>query len=230
MDDRGRDAELIIGEGSQGTSGLAVMQKLLRALITKGVLRQIEVIAILDAAAESAEKAPDKLGGRYSKSIGATIRQMLCDVFGCTGDETKALDDIGIIYSADPRQFRTIRTAGAVRSFRCATIAVLFFERDVDGAKPAVGAIDLEADGPALEKRARIGRQIRAMHEHVARVVVAGEKAVALGVVEKLDLAGDAHGSSSDALMKTARLGARPQGGECFTRRCGLARRSRVCC
>jgi len=103
-------------------------------------------------------------------------------------------------------------------------------ERDIDGAKPAVGAIDLEADGPALEKRAGIRRQVGAMYEHVARAVVAGEKAVAFGVVEKFDLAGDAHGSSSDALMKPARMGARPQGGECFTRRCGLARRSRVCC
>src|SRR5580700_4710120 len=58
-------------------------------------------------------------------------------------------------------------------------------ERDIDGAQPAVGAIDLEADGPALEERAGIRRQVRAMHEHVARAVVAGEKAVAFGVVEK---------------------------------------------
>jgi hypothetical protein len=50
------------------------------------------------------------------------------------------------------------------------------------------------------------------VHEYVARAVVAGEKAVAFGVVEKLDLAGDAHGSSSDALMKTARMHARPPG------------------
>jgi hypothetical protein len=33
-------------------------------------------------------------------------------------------------------------------------------ERDIDGAQPAVGAIDLEADGPALEKRAGILRAI----------------------------------------------------------------------
>jgi hypothetical protein len=31
-----------------------------------------------------------------------------------------------------------------------------------------VGAIDLEADRPALEERAGIRRQIGAMHEHVA--------------------------------------------------------------
>jgi hypothetical protein len=85
-------------------------------------------------------------------------------------------------------------------------------ERDIDGAQPAVGAIDLEADRPALEKRAGIGRQIGAVHEHVARAVVAGEKAVAFAVVKKLDLAGDAHDSSSDALMKNARMGARPPG------------------
>jgi hypothetical protein len=41
-------------------------------------------------------------------------------------------------------------------------------ERDVDGAKAAVGAIDLEADGPALEERTRVLRQVRTMHEYVA--------------------------------------------------------------
>jgi hypothetical protein len=62
-------------------------------------------------------------------------------------------------------------------------------------------------------------------------VIVSGEVTLTLafGVVEKLDLAGDAHGSSSDALMKPARMRARPPGGECFTRLGGLARRSRVC-
>jgi hypothetical protein len=43
-------------------------------------------------------------------------------------------------------------------------------ERDIDGAKPAVGAIDLEADGPALVERASIRGQVRAVHEHVARI------------------------------------------------------------
>jgi hypothetical protein len=65
-------------------------------------------------------------------------------------------------------------------------------------------------------------------------VIVSGEVTLtlALGVVEKLDLAGDAHGSSSDALLKTARTqdGMRPPGGESVTRLGGLARRSRVCC
>jgi hypothetical protein len=41
-------------------------------------------------------------------------------------------------------------------------------EGDIDGAQPTMGAIDLEADGPALVERAGIRRQIRAMHEHVA--------------------------------------------------------------
>ena len=34
-------------------------------------------VAILDAAAESAEKAPDQLDGRYSKSVAESIRQMM---------------------------------------------------------------------------------------------------------------------------------------------------------
>jgi hypothetical protein len=63
-------------------------------------------------------------------------------------------------------------------------------------------------------------------------VIVSGEVTLTLafGVVEKFDLAGDAHGSSSDVMMKTARMRTQPPGGECFTRRYGLARRSRVCC
>ena len=112
----------------------------------------------------------------------------------------------------------------------CNAPALQSLERDIDGAKAAVGAIDLEADGPALEERARILWQIRAVHEYVARAVVAGEKAVAFGVVKEFYFSGDTHGSSSDAMMKTARMGARPPGGECFTRLSGLARRSRVCC
>src|ERR1700734_274866 len=120
-------------------------------------------------------------------------------------------------------RFRAVRAAFAVRRFRCAAAEVSLacplqraaarsLEGDIDGAQPAVGAIDLEADGPALEKRAGIRRQVGAMHEHIARAVVAGEKAVAFGVVEKFYLAGDAHGSSSDALMKPARMRARPPG------------------
>jgi hypothetical protein len=71
------EAKLIIALGSQGTATLAIMLKLLRAFIAKGLLSQIEVVAILDAAAESAEKAPDAFGGTYAQSTGATIRQML---------------------------------------------------------------------------------------------------------------------------------------------------------
>jgi hypothetical protein len=33
----------------------------------------------------------------------------------------------------------------------CNVPAPRSLERDIDGAKPAVGAVDLEADGPALE-------------------------------------------------------------------------------
>ena len=70
-------AELISALRSQGTATLAILTKLLRALISTGALTRTQVIAILDAAAESAEKHPDELGGMYSKSTGLAIRQML---------------------------------------------------------------------------------------------------------------------------------------------------------
>lgn len=73
------DERLLISLGSQGTASLAVMLKMLRAFVAKEILSEVEVMAILDAAAESAEKAPDRLGGKYSKSTGATIRQMMQD-------------------------------------------------------------------------------------------------------------------------------------------------------
>ena len=71
------EEDLIIELGSHGTASLAIFTKLLRALVSKGVLREIDVVAILDAAAESAEKAPDQLDGRYSKSVAESIRQMM---------------------------------------------------------------------------------------------------------------------------------------------------------
>jgi predicted dehydrogenase len=49
----------------------------LRALIAKGIFTPIEIYAILDASAESAERAPDQLGGKYSESVATTIRQMM---------------------------------------------------------------------------------------------------------------------------------------------------------
>jgi hypothetical protein len=76
---RDMEEDLIIALGSQGTASLAIFTKLLRALVSKGVLREIDVVAILDAAAESAEKAPDRSGGKYSKSVGESIRQMMDD-------------------------------------------------------------------------------------------------------------------------------------------------------
>lgn len=71
------EAKLIIALGSQGTATLAIMLKMLRAFIAKGLLSRVEVLAILDAAAESAEKSSDAFGGKYAQSTGATIRQML---------------------------------------------------------------------------------------------------------------------------------------------------------
>jgi hypothetical protein len=76
---RSRQAEeaLIMGIGSQGTATLAIMLKMMEAFIAKGILTRVEVIEILDFAAEAAEEAPDELGGRYSKSTAASIRQMI---------------------------------------------------------------------------------------------------------------------------------------------------------
>jgi hypothetical protein len=79
--DHQREAELglIVGVGNQGLAGLAIFSKLLRALMTKGVLRQIEVIAILDAAAESLERnvGSDQTGGRLVQAAALSIRQMM---------------------------------------------------------------------------------------------------------------------------------------------------------
>jgi hypothetical protein len=83
-----RESDLLVAVGSQGTAALAIFQTLLRALVSKGVLREIEVIAILDSAAESAEKQPDELGGIYSKSVGVMIRQMMDD-FGKSGPSVR---------------------------------------------------------------------------------------------------------------------------------------------
>ena len=83
------EEDLIVSLGSQGTAALAIFIKLLRALVSKGVLREIDVVAILDAAAESAEKTPDELGGKYSKSVGESIRQMMDDFSGPSPNPAK---------------------------------------------------------------------------------------------------------------------------------------------
>lgn len=77
MTSRNEMEELIIGVGSQGTASLAVIMKLLRALVSKGVLKQIEVVAILDSAAESAEKSPDAIEGKYSAATARSVRDMM---------------------------------------------------------------------------------------------------------------------------------------------------------
>ena len=74
--------------------------------------------------------------------------------------------------------------------------------RDIDGAKPAVGAVDVEGHGAAFVKLACRHRQVGAVHEHVARAVIAGEEAVALAVVETLTL----------PVMKGTRTGSRAEG------------------
>ena len=76
---REMEERLVIALGSQGTAALAVMLTMMRAFVAKGILRPIELSAILDAAAEAAERKPDEFGGKYSRSVGATIRVALAD-------------------------------------------------------------------------------------------------------------------------------------------------------
>ena len=72
-----REAQLLNGVGSQGTAALGIMMNLLLALRSKGALRDIEVVAILDTAAETAEKSKDELGGKFAKLVAGHIRQMI---------------------------------------------------------------------------------------------------------------------------------------------------------
>lgn len=76
---RNDEARLIIALGSQGTAALAVMLKMLRAFVSKGILQPIELVAILDAAAEGAERTPDEFDGKYSRSVGAAIRLAIAE-------------------------------------------------------------------------------------------------------------------------------------------------------
>ena len=69
-----REAQLL---GSQGTAAPGIMMNLLLALRSKGALRDIEVIAILDTAAETAEKSTDELGGKFAKLVAGHIRQLI---------------------------------------------------------------------------------------------------------------------------------------------------------
>jgi hypothetical protein len=44
----------------------------------------------------------------------------------------------------------------------------LLRQRDIDGAQAAVGSVDVEGHGLTFIQGAGIGRQVDAMHEHVA--------------------------------------------------------------
>ena len=50
---------------------------LLLALRSKGALRDIEVVAILDTAAETAEKSTGEFDGKFANSVAGHIRQMI---------------------------------------------------------------------------------------------------------------------------------------------------------
>lgn len=63
--------------GSEGVASMAIMVKLLRALITKGVLAEIEVQAILDAAAGAVERATEQQQGRAGPAASGHIRHLL---------------------------------------------------------------------------------------------------------------------------------------------------------
>jgi hypothetical protein len=71
------EAQLPDGVGSQGTAALGIMMNLLLALRSKGALRDVEVLAILDTAAETAEKSTDEIGRQFAKLVAGHIRQMI---------------------------------------------------------------------------------------------------------------------------------------------------------
>jgi hypothetical protein len=71
------ETQLPDGVGSQGTAALGIMMNLLLALRSKGALRDVEVLAILDTAAETAEKSTDEIGRQFAKLVAGHIRQMI---------------------------------------------------------------------------------------------------------------------------------------------------------
>ncbi len=72
-----REAQLLNDVGSQGTAALGIMMNLLLALRSKGALSDIEVVAILDTAAETVEKSADESDGNFAKLVAGHIRQMI---------------------------------------------------------------------------------------------------------------------------------------------------------
>jgi hypothetical protein len=71
------ETQLLDGVGSQGTAALGIMMNLLLALRSKGALRDVEVLAILDIAAETAEKSTEEIGRQFAKLVAGHIRQMI---------------------------------------------------------------------------------------------------------------------------------------------------------
>ena len=71
------EAQLLNGVGSQGTAALGIMMNLLLALRSKGALRDLEVVAILDTAAETAEQSTGESDGKCAKLVAGHIRQMI---------------------------------------------------------------------------------------------------------------------------------------------------------
>ena len=72
-----KEAQFLVGVGSQGTAALGIMMNLLLALSAKGALRDIEVVAILESAADTAEKSKDVLGQKLGILVAGHIRQMI---------------------------------------------------------------------------------------------------------------------------------------------------------
>jgi hypothetical protein len=72
-----RETQLLNGVGSHGTAALGIMMNLLLALRSKGTLIDAEVVAILDTAAETAEKSTDEIGRQFAKLVAGHIRQMI---------------------------------------------------------------------------------------------------------------------------------------------------------
>src|SRR5689334_6471378 len=64
---------------------------------------------------------------------------------------------------------------------------------DVDCAQAACRPLDVEAHCLAFVQKLDLGRQFGAMHENVARAIVASKESETFGCVEEFNLARDAH-------------------------------------
>jgi hypothetical protein len=66
-------------------------------------------------------------------------------------------------------------------------------QRDVHRTQAALGLFDVECDGLALVEQADIRGQVGAVDENVPAIIIAREKAVALGFIKEFDFACDGH-------------------------------------